>query len=55
MRPPKPARKANDLETLEEKIDDCLTMARALGGEGLDEVISHLRRARRLVVWQMGQ
>jgi hypothetical protein len=52
---PKPRRKPTSLERLEEEIDDCLTAARALDREALGEIIVHLRRARNLVVWQMGQ
>jgi hypothetical protein len=43
------------LEGLEEYIDECLTMARNLDREGLDDVIRMLRRARNDVVWKMGQ
>lgn len=50
---PVPAK--SKLEALEEQIDDCLTSARALDREGLEDVILHLRRARNLVVWKMGQ
>jgi hypothetical protein len=53
---PKPAaRKPNELEQLEERIDDALMFARGLDEEGLQDVISHLRRARNEVVWKMGQ
>ena len=52
---PKPTRKPSGMEALEEQIDDCLTMARGLDREALGEVIVHLRRARNLIVWQMGQ
>jgi hypothetical protein len=43
------------LETLEERIDDALTMARNLDREALESVIAALRRARNEVVWKMGQ
>lgn len=43
------------IETLEEQIDDALTLARHLDREGLGEVINLLRRARNQVVWKMGQ
>lgn len=46
---------AGTLATLEEQIDDCLTMARMMDREGLQTVIDHLRRARNEVVWKMGQ
>jgi restriction endonuclease Mrr len=42
------------LEKLEEQIDDCLTAARTLDPEGLENVILHLRKARSAVVWKMG-
>jgi hypothetical protein len=53
--PQRPAPKKSDLERLEEQIDDCLIFARGLETEGLDSVISHLRRARNEVVWKLGQ
>jgi hypothetical protein len=43
------------LETLEERIDDILMLARGLDEDGLQDVISLLRRARNEVVWRMGQ
>jgi hypothetical protein len=43
------------LEGLEEMIDDALTQAKTLDREGLRDVIGHLRRARNLVVWKLGQ
>jgi hypothetical protein len=52
---PPPANIKGKLERLEEQIDDCLTFARTLDRTGLDDVISHLRRARNAVVWKMGQ
>ena len=53
---PKPRRPSKDgLEVLEEQIDECLTAARTLDREGLEDVINHLRRARNLVVWKTGQ
>ena len=42
-------------ELLEEKVDDCLTLARIHDREGLDEVIRLLRRARNQVVWKIGE
>jgi hypothetical protein len=44
-----------DLTQLEEKIDDCLSMAKHMDAEGLQDVISLLRRARNLVVWKQGE
>src|SRR5262249_53894211 len=43
------------LESLEERIDDCLTLARSLDREGLEAVIDLLRRARNGVVVQQGR
>lgn len=43
------------LESLEERIDEGLTMARNLDVSGLENVIQLLRRARNEVVWKIGQ
>jgi hypothetical protein len=43
------------LESLEERIDDCLTLARSLDQEGLEAVLVLLRKARNGVVVQQGQ
>jgi hypothetical protein len=43
------------LESLEEQIDDCMSVAKSMDREGLDEVIRLLRRARNAVVWKLGQ
>jgi hypothetical protein len=43
------------LETLEEQIDDCMSLARQLDREGLANVVQILRKARNAVVWQQGQ
>jgi two-component sensor histidine kinase len=43
------------LETLEEQLDECLTLAKNLDREGLSSVINLLRRARNEVVWKMGE
>jgi hypothetical protein len=43
------------LAALEENIDDCVALAIHLDKEGLQPVISHLRRARNLVVFKIGQ
>jgi hypothetical protein len=43
------------LESLEEMIDDCLTMAKHQDRQGLHDVIQLLRRARNNVVWKLGQ
>lgn len=53
--PARPAPKKTDLERLEEQIDDVLTAARGLHREGLESVVGNLLRARREVVWMMGQ
>jgi len=45
----------NALEMLEESIDNCLTVARNLAPEELENVIKLLRRARNEVVWKLGQ
>jgi hypothetical protein len=53
--PPKPNRIApKGLEALEEMIDDCLTVAKHMDREGLDDVIRLLRNARNAVVWKLG-
>ena len=53
--PAAPPRKgARGLESLEEQIDECLTLAKNLDREGLSSVIGLLRRARNEVVWKMG-
>jgi uncharacterized protein (UPF0147 family) len=51
---PHPILAKTKLEKLEEQIDDCLTFARHLDREGLEDVILHLRKARNAVVWKMG-
>ena len=43
------------LERLEERIDDCLVMARGIDAQGLRDVVAYLRRARNAVVWKQGQ
>jgi hypothetical protein len=43
------------LEQLEEQIDDCLTAAKELGGEGIEDVLRLLRQARNEVDWKLGQ
>jgi hypothetical protein len=43
------------LESLEERIDDCLSQAKSLDRDGLASIIHHLRRARNELVWKMGQ
>jgi hypothetical protein len=52
---PVPSRaKPKDLQQLEERIDGCMTLAREIDEEGLDEVLQLLRRARNRVVWKAG-
>ena len=46
---------SQSLEMIEEQIDECLTLAKTLDRDGLEEVIRLLRRARNEVVWKMGQ
>jgi hypothetical protein len=43
------------LEAVEERIDDCLTLAKHLDREGLEDVIGFLRKARNGVVVKQGQ
>jgi hypothetical protein len=43
------------LESLEERIDDCLTLARSLDREGLEAVIDLLRKARNGLVVSQGR
>ena len=43
------------LEQLEERIDDCMVMAKGLGASGPLDVVALLRRARNAVVWKQGQ
>jgi hypothetical protein len=50
-----PGSSSHRLEALEEHIDDCLTHAKNVDREGLDDIIKLLRRARNLVVWKIGQ
>jgi len=45
----------SELEALEHQIDECLTTARMLDRQGLDSIISLLRKARNEVVWKIGQ
>jgi hypothetical protein len=55
QQPVSPVAEGNPLESLEEQIDDCLTLARNLDRAGLESVINLLRRARNEVVWKVGQ
>ncbi len=50
-----PRRAVKGLDTLEEHIDECLSLAKTLDREGLTNVIGLLRRARNEVVWKMGE
>ena len=50
-----PRRGVRGLETLEEQLDECMTLAKNLDREGLSSVINLLRRARNEVVWKMGE
>jgi hypothetical protein len=43
------------LDRLEEQIDECLSLARSVDQEGLEDVIGLLRRARNRVVVQTAQ
>ena len=51
----KPKIATRSLEALEEQIDECLSFAKRLDREGLEDVIGLLRRARNAVVWKTGQ
>ena len=50
-----PRKTIRGLDTLEEQIDECLTLAKSLDREGLADIIALLRRARNEVVWKMGE
>ena len=50
-----PRKGVRGLESLEEQIDECMTLAKNLDREGLSSVINLLRRARNEVVWKMGE
>ena len=50
-----PRKAVRGLESLEEQIDECLTLAKNLDREGLSSVINLLRRARNEVVWRIGE
>jgi hypothetical protein len=50
-----PVKVVRGLGTLEEQIDECLTLAKVLDREGLANVIALLRRARNEVVWKTGE
>ena len=50
-----PRKRVRGFESLEEQIDECLTLAKNLDREGLSSVINLLRRARNEVVWKMGE
>ena len=43
------------LEDLEEQIDECMVKAIAISAETMESVIRMLRKARREVVWKLGQ
>ncbi len=44
-----------NLEMLEERIDECMGLARSLDRDGLAPVWQTLRKARNEVVWKQGQ
>jgi hypothetical protein len=48
-------RSGHRLEKLEEMIDDCLSVAKNLDREALEQIIGLLRRARNEVVWKIGE
>ncbi len=51
----KPKRSVAPLERLEERIDDCMVLARGIDADALHHVHSLLRAARNAVVWMQGQ
>jgi hypothetical protein len=53
--PPRKTAPLSKLEALEEHIDESLSMAKGIDRDKLNDVIQHLRRARNLVVWEMGK
>ena len=53
--PSPPQLAVKSLEALEERIDDCLMLARGLNREELAAVVALLRHARNKVVWQLGE
>ena len=52
---PRTHRGVSSLHLLEEQIDNCLIAARRLERAELADVIKHLRRARNLVIVQLGE
>jgi hypothetical protein len=51
----RPARApSRSLETLEDRIDDCLSLAKSLGQPALESVVAALKKARNQVIIQMG-
>jgi hypothetical protein len=46
---------SHELEPLEVQIDECLSLAKSIDREGLQDVIHLLRQARNAVVWKIGQ
>jgi hypothetical protein len=51
----KAPRSAHSLEQLEERIDEVLSLAKTLGHDGLDRVISNLKTARNAVIVMMAR
>lgn len=45
--------KGGALQLLESNVDDCLAMARQIGREQIGDVISHLHRARNILVMKI--
>src|ERR1700730_748990 len=50
-----PTRSGHRLEALEEMIDEALTLPKNLDRQALQHIIIHLRRARNMVVWKIGE
>src|SRR5262245_52820554 len=51
----KPRASRLSLEDLEGAIDDCMAMAKNINRERLVTVLQHLRKARNLVVYELGE
>ena len=46
--------KAADIQILEERIDDCLALAKSYNQDKLESVVQALRKARNQVIMQQG-
>jgi len=43
------------LDLLEYQIDECMILAKTMGRDDMESIVSHLRRARKEVVWKIGK